>query len=524
MSESKQREIAAAFRQLVGQGLDAEGTDDARAVQVYKEALSMISPYISSGNDWYNQREYSRLTRTIRNVQNRLEILGTTTGNALDTPAPSVARSTTPEEGSRSRQNHEREAINNVRGMTNMYNSFNNKEEDEEDVPSYMRSTTRSRHHESRHSSSNNSNRRSTERSSRSSTTNSRSSRNNSNRNARNNRSGRETVSHQPPAPEEGSAYANAVKRLEQLRAGKVPKEFSHVNKDTIQQILANVIDRDQGVDFDSIAGLSEVKRLLREMIILPMKRPELFTGLRSAPSGLLLFGPPGNGKTMLAKAIASEIDCVFFSVSASALTSKFLGEGEKQISALFNLARFLAPSVIFLDEIDSLLGKRGEKEHDAMRRMKTEFLVQLDGVRGDEQTAPCLFIACTNIPWTLDSALLRRTQRRVYVPLPDIEARRFLVEKILDDVPYDISDREFDQIAQRIEGYSGADIKSLAQEVAFLPVRELSASQLETISANEIRPVNKNDWFEAVERIRPSAMQEELEQLEEFNANYGSS
>ncbi|CAE7948667.1 FIGNL1 [Symbiodinium sp. KB8] len=142
--------------------------------------------------------------------------------------------------------------------------------------------------------------------------------------------------------------------------------------------LLSEVLDRSPGVSWEAIAGLDEVKRLFYEIVVAPVKNPLLFSGVRSPPKGVLLFGPPGNGKTMLAKAVASECNATFFSISASSLTSKWVGESEKQMRALFSLARKMQPAVIFMDEIDSMLTSRSAGEHEAARRLKTEFLVQL--------------------------------------------------------------------------------------------------------------------------------------------------
>jgi SpoVK/Ycf46/Vps4 family AAA+-type ATPase len=149
------------------------------------------------------------------------------------------------------------------------------------------------------------------------------------------------------------------------------------------------------------------------------MLRPDIFTGLRAPPKGVLLFGPPGTGKTMIGRAIASEAHATFFSISASSITSKWVGESEKLVKTLFAIARVKQPSVIFIDEIDSILCSRKEGEHESSRRIKTEFLIELDGTRtnGDEKI---LIIGATNLPEELDDAVRRRFVKRLYIPLPN--------------------------------------------------------------------------------------------------------
>lgn len=185
--------------------------------------------------------------------------------------------------------------------------------------------------------------------------------------------------------------------------------------------------------------GLSDAKQALQEAVVLPSLRSDLFQGIRSPDRGILLYGSPGNGKTMLAKAAATAAAAVFFTVSASTLTSKWHGEGEKLVRALFSAARQRAPSIIFVDEVDSLLGERSNNEHEASRRLKTEFLVQMDGAKGDNG-ARILVLAATNRPQDLDNAVVRRLTKRIYIPLPDAKARKFLVQKLLTGVAASIT------------------------------------------------------------------------------------
>lgn len=210
-------------------------------------------------------------------------------------------------------------------------------------------------------------------------------------------------------------------------RGGEGEEQYKGVDPKMVDMILNEVLDTSPGVSWDDVAGLEFAKQSVMEAVVWPIQRPDLFTGLRQPSKGLLLFGPPGTGKTLIGKAIATESGATFFSISASSLMSKWIGEAEKMVRALFTVARGHLPAVIFVDEIDSLLCQRSEGDQDSTRRVKTEFLVQLDGAATDPKDR-LLLIGATNRPQELDEAARRRMQKRLYIPLPDALARRTMM------------------------------------------------------------------------------------------------
>ncbi|KAH8068110.1 AAA ATPase-like protein [Aureococcus anophagefferens] len=287
-------------------------------------------------------------------------------------------------------------------------------------------------------------------------------------------------------------------------------------------QILAEMLDASPGVGWSDVKGLEGAKRTLKEAVVLPYLRPDLYKGLRSPPKGVLLFGPPGTGKTLLAECVASESRFAFFALSASALTSKWLGEGEKLVKALFKVARDRAPSVVFLDEVDSLLSRRGDGDHEASRRLKTEFLVHLDGLGGGGRV---LFMGATNRPWDLDDAFLRRVPRRVLIPLPDGAARRAFLDALLDGedgarTSLDAARRE--KVVAATEGYSMSDLRALAEEAAMGPLRALG-DRVATARARDVRPVSLADFDAARRAIKPAADAALLARYDDWASQFGT-
>lgn len=286
------------------------------------------------------------------------------------------------------------------------------------------------------------------------------------------------------------------------------------------QLILDDVLQTDTGVTMEDVIGLEKAKQALNEIVVLPALRPELFTGLRVPARGLLLFGPPGNGKTMLAKAVAHSAKCTFFNISASSLTSKWVGESEKLVRALFAMARELQPSIIFIDEIDSIMTMRSAQENESSRRLKTEMLLQLDGV-GSGKEDRILVMGATNVPEELDHAIIRRLTTRVFIPMPDFEMRKGLLTKLMGKVKHSLSSADLATAARLAEGYSCSDLTALARDAAMNPIRKLG-SRLVDVPETDIPPVTLSDIKDALTRVRRSVPPGAVSKMEQWNERYG--
>lgn len=296
-------------------------------------------------------------------------------------------------------------------------------------------------------------------------------------------------------------------------------------DKKMIEFIQSEILTSSPNVSWDDIAGLEFAKKTIKEIIIWPLLRPDLFNGIRRPPKGLLLFGPPGTGKTMIAKAIASQSHSQFFNISASSLMSKWIGDSEKLVRTLFALASFYQPSVVFIDEIDSILTARSENECEASRRIKTEFLVQLDGA-GTNADDRILIIGATNRPQEIDDAFIRRLSKRLYIPLPNKMSRRQLINSVLrkeqeKNNKYDITEKDIEMIISMTKGYSGSDMISVCREAAMMPIR--SIDDISNLQVDQLRSVSVDDFKFSIENVKPSVSDKTIGQYVQWNHEFGS-
>uniref|UniRef100_A0A2R8YGN6 Spastin n=1 Tax=Homo sapiens TaxID=9606 RepID=A0A2R8YGN6_HUMAN len=255
-------------------------------------------------------------------------------------------------------------------------------------------------------------------------------------------------------------------------RKKKDLKNFRNVDSNLANLIMNEIVDNGTAVKFDDIAGQDLAKQALQEIVILPSLRPEV-------------------------------------------------GEGEKLVRALFAVARELQPSIIFIDEVDSLLCERREGEHDASRRLKTEFLIEFDGVQsaGDDRV---LVMGATNRPQELDEAVLRRFIKRVYVSLPNEETRLLLLKNLLCKQGSPLTQKELAQLARMTDGYSGSDLTALAKDAALGPIRELKPEQVKNMSASEMRNIRLSDFTESLKKIKRSVSPQTLEAYIRWNKDFG--
>ncbi|CAL0304306.1 unnamed protein product [Lupinus luteus] len=330
--------------------------------------------------------------------------------------------------------------------------------------------------------------------------------------------------------PRESLEIAISRMKGQETFSRKPSQNLKSLAKDEFESnFISAVVPSDEiGVKFDDIGALEDVKKALNELVILPMRRPELFSrgNLLRPCKGILLFGPPGTGKTLLAKALATEAGANFISITGSTLTSKWFGDAEKLTKALFSFASKLAPVIIFVDEVDSLLGARGGSfEHEATRRMRNEFMAAWDGLRSKENQR-ILILGATNRPFDLDDAVIRRLPRRIYIDLPDAENRMKILRILLAQENL-VPDFEYDRLGKLTEGYSGSDLKNLCIAAAYRPVQELIEEEKKGGNngiPSVLRALNVDDFVESKAKVGPSVAYDatSMNELRKWNEMYG--
>ena len=330
------------------------------------------------------------------------------------------------------------------------------------------------------------------------------------------------------PPPDEDS---NSGFKFQPPRRAASPPAASEETDDkngpqVVQQLKANyndlIMKEKPTVQWDEVVGLDDAKKALRESIIFPVQRPDLFP--LGWPRGMLMYGPPGCGKTLLAAATASEIDSYFITVDAASIMSKWLGEGEKNVAKLFNSARKLlekeAKSVIvFIDELDSILGSR-TNEVGGEVRVRNQFLKEMDGIADKGKHLHLYIIGATNKPWALDWPFLRRFQKRIYVPLPDIRARTQMLKQYTAPLKMD-AQLKIEDLAKMAEGYSGSDMRDICQSVQLRVVSELFDLSGGNDKEVQPRPIDLNDFKEILRSRRPSVSGEMLRAYTNWAENF---
>ncbi len=304
-------------------------------------------------------------------------------------------------------------------------------------------------------------------------------------------------------------------KRVEQLEKIGVPATPSEA-----EQLEDWVVAEKPNIRFSDIADLEHAKQAIKEAIIYPVRRPDLFP--LGWPRGILLFGPPGCGKTMLAAAVANEVDGVFFNIDAATIMSKWLGEAEKKVKLLFEKARAAArngkPAIIFIDEIDALLGVY-ENEVGGEVRVRNQFLKEMDGLQDKSSKLHVYVIGATNKPWKLDEPFIRRFQKRIYIPPPNRKARLEILKLYTKGLKL-ASDVDLEKLAEMTEGYSASDIKDIVMEAHLRTVRELFEKNG---GEGDPRPITMQDFIEAIKSRRPSITKEMVRRYEEWFQRFGS-
>ncbi|MCP4761002.1 MAG: ATP-binding protein [archaeon] len=295
-------------------------------------------------------------------------------------------------------------------------------------------------------------------------------------------------------------------------------EELSKEDQKLINSIKGTILVEKPDESWEDIIGLTTPKQALREAVILPVTHPELFNGVRKPWNGILIFGPSGSGKTMLYSATANEINSTFMKVDFTHIFSKWAGESEKLVKILFEVARRMAPTIIFIDEIDTMVIKRDfQNESGCIRRVKTQLLQEIKELKNYEGELVTI-ITATNRPWDIDEVFLPLFDKKIYVPLPDSESRQEIFKFYSRNV-LGTENIDFHELSRITEGYSGFDISVLCKEAIMRPLRDLDQEGLlENNDRIEIRPLLIEDFIVSLEYIRATVDQTELYKFKKWS------
>ncbi|XP_062287213.1 fidgetin isoform X1 [Scomber scombrus] len=323
----------------------------------------------------------------------------------------------------------------------------------------------------------------------------------------------RQHLSHSLTGPDIGTATSSIHAAEEQLK---------NSDSNLVEMVTAEILQQGPPVDWIDIAGLDMAKAAIKEEILWPILRPDMFSGLPTLPRNLLLFGPQGTGRTLLARCMASQLGAAFLRLSGSTLVTKWLGEGDKIIQASFLVARCRQPAVVFISEVDLLLSAQ-LSEDSPVNRLKAELLMQLDSILTSVEDH-VLVVCSTNKPEEIPESLRRYFTKRLLIPLPDGTARHQIISQLLSQHNYCLGDKEMSLLVQRTEGFSGLDVAQLCQEAVVGPLHDIPGTDLSSIHPSQMRPISYQDFDHVFCKFQPSISQKELDTYTEWNKMFGCS